>query len=198
MKIFKNRISAVLSLLLALGAAAVMAGCSGGSADVSPSDVSGQADVSSQTESTEVPVDKALEIRVGDKTDDEVFLLRYVWNGEEFASEDSFQKIMMTRYMPEGNHAPTAAEDDVISFAFSKDVEAPSEIKLTQMGNTVRADTGLPYDTLEPELTDDGEGTYSFPIHFRGFKMYYYYLDCQWANGDELHCGFALEKEGSF
>lgn len=193
-----KNMAALLACLFAMWLLFLLPGCSGTTETASPSDLSGTEPSASEEELLPVPVDRVLEVRIGEETDEEVFLLQYKWDGEEYATEDSFQKMMMIRYMPEGQHAPTANDEDVISFVFSKGVETPVEVKLMQLGNTVRSNTGIPYDTLEPELLFDGSQTYSFSVSFRDFKMYYYYLDCTWENGNEIHYGFAIEKAGSF
>ena len=63
--------------------------------------------------------------------------MSYNWYGEEYVSVDSFHKIMMTNYSPEGNYAPGASESDKVSFVFAPQEGAPSVIRLTQYANTV-------------------------------------------------------------
>ena len=169
-------------------------GCSltGGKADTDTSLESTA--VSSQEEVRHVDATEVLEVQINGQKNDEVFWLQYTWYGEEYSSVDSFHKIMMTNYSPKGNSAPGASESDKVSFIFNKQEEAPDVIKLTQYANTVRADSGLPYDVLELKLTNDGHNVYSFHIQYRDYKMYYYLLECEWTNGNKLQCAFALEK----
>ncbi len=189
MKIRKNTAAAMLAIGLA--ASCAFSGCTpakGGTGEVSPGDA-----VSSQQEVEPVDVSEAVEIQINGEKINDVWLLQYNWYGEEFVSEDSLNKIMMTTYSPEGSHAPAASEGDTVSFVMAASEQNPSEVRLTQYGNTIRLNTGRPYDTLEPELANDGGSTYSFCIEFRKLKMYYYVLDCKWANGNSVQCAFAVE-----
>ena len=121
-------------------------------------------------------------------------MLKYNWYGGEFVSDDSFNKMMMDKYASEGCYAPFAKQEAELSFVFAPSEGIPSVIKLTQYANTVRANSGIPYDTLEPEMTKKDDSTYSFHIDFREFKMYYYLLECEWPNGNKAQYAFAVEK----
>lgn len=168
------------------------AGCTSDKASVaSPSDV-----VSSREEEVVITTEASDAVSVminGEKVDD-VFLLQYNWYGKDFVSEDSLNKIMMDNYAPKGNSAPTAANNSEISFVFDSLEGLPSVVKLTQYANTVRANSGLPYDTADIELVKNEDNNFCFTLDYRKFKMFYYQLECEWENGNNAKYAFAVEK----
>lgn len=180
----------VIILSLCLSAALVLSGCGGkNSPAVTPSDVA-----SSHEKRKPAAPAEAVEVCVDGEQNDEVFLLQYNWYGSQFVSDDSFNKIMMDKYASEGCHAPYVRQEAELSFVFGSSEEIPSVMKLTQYANTVRANSGIPYDTLEPELARKDDSTYGFTVDFREFKMYYYLLECEWQNGNQAQYAFAVEK----
>ena len=186
------------AVLLSAGIAlAAFSACSGKSGSVSsPSDK--QDTAGSEEKTAHIGAGEAIRLLVAGKEDGEFFLLRSDWHGEEFDSEDSLQKLMMARYSPSDIHAPTAADGDTVSIVFDPSEPSPSEVSLTQIANTVRANTGIPYSEQEPELLNDGGYTYSFEVGFGEFDMFYYLLECRWTDGNSATFCFALEKEGSY
>lgn len=190
-----NKTRAAVFLSASIMILSLISGCSG-SGRVTHTDVSSESIVvSSQEEVQHTDAKESVEIQVNGEKIDEVFWMLYNWYGEEYVSVDSFHKIMMTNYSPEGNYAPGASESDKVSFVFAPQEGAPSVIRLTQYANTVRSDSGIPYDVSGLELTKEDDDTYSFNIQYRNFKMYYYLLECEWTNGNQIQCAFALERQ---
>ncbi len=150
--------------------------------------------VSSEEETQHVDAEKAVEIRLDQVPDDEVFLMAYNWYGKTYASKDSLNKTMLDQYSPRFHHAPRVPQETAVSFVIDSSESLPDIIRLTQHANTVRTDTGMPFDTQEIELTKEGDHSYCFNIDFRGFKMYYYLLECEWENGNLIKVAFAVEK----
>lgn len=182
-------------MILLMAAFLSVTGCSdaGGKAADDSSSSDTQA-VSSQEEISGVEAEDAVAVLIdGEKTED-VFLLQYYWYGISYDPGDSLNKTMMDRYAPKDCHAPGAVSGSRLSFVFDMSEEPPSSVKLTQYANTVRADSGIPYDTQEPELEQQDGNTYSATVNFRGFRMYYYLLECEWSNGNRLKAAFAVEK----
>ena len=141
-----------------------------------------------------VEASEAVSVLINGEKVDEVFMLQYNWYGKEFVAEDSFNKIMMDSYAPAGKRAPYAKNESEVSFAFVSSEEIPSDMKVTQYANTVRANSGIPYDTVEIELISNEDGTFGFAIDYRRFSMYYYILECEWENGNSAKFAFAVEK----
>ena len=167
-------------------------GCSSQKPPVaSPSDA-----VSSEVEEkiTHVEASQAVSVLINGEKVDEVFMLQYNWYDNEFVAEDSFNKIMMDNYAPAGKRAPYAKNESELAFAFASSEGIPSVIKVTQYANTVRANSGIPFDTVEVELISNEDGTFSFTLDYRRFRMYYYLLECEWENGNSAKYAFAVEK----
>ena len=141
---------------------------------VSPSDTA----VSSQEqeEITRIKASEAVSVSIDGEKVEEVFLLAYNWYGEEFVSEDSFHKIMMDHYAPQGQRAPFAPDNAKITFRFD------------------RSDSGLPYDNVDIQPEEGTDSEIGFVLSYRRFKMYYYLLECEWENGNTAKYGFAVEK----
>ena len=188
-----------LAVLLALCGLIGVSGCSSDVAPdkkpVTPSDL--VSDVSSREEATRISVEEAVSIRLDGEDDSEVFLLSCSWYGEEFRSEDSLNKMMMMKYITEGSHAPYAANHCVVTIEPDASEGDLMFMRLTQIANTVRVDSGLPYTAEEIDLALGEDGTRSFEVSFRDYQMYYYELDCQWKNGNAARYVFALEKNGN-
>lgn len=167
-------------------------GCSDNKSETAPSSeaVLSQPDENDPT----VSASEAVGILIDGEKISEYFMIQYNWYGEEFVSDDSFHKIMMDHYAPKGNYAPYAKLDAEISFAFDPEEGVPSDIKLTQYANTVRSDSGLPYDTREINLDSNENGILSFKVNYRYFKMFYYLLECKWENGNTAKYAFAVEN----
>lgn len=167
------------------------AGC-GFSDAVSPSDA-----LSSPISSDPVVTGNALEAAEilvdGAKTED-VFLLGSHWYGVSYQSEDSLNKLMMMKYSDKDSVIPQARDGARIRFVFAEPEGSPEELTVTQQGNTLQANTGIPYDIKEVELTEDGSGGYYFDIDFGSFSMYYYVATCRWSNGNTAEYAFALER----
>ena len=159
---------------------------------VSPSDTA----VSSQEqeEITRIKASEAVSVSIDGEKVEEVFLLAYNWYGEEFVSEDSFHKIMMDHYAPQGQRAPFAPDNAKITFRFDKSEGKPSSVRLTQYANTVRSDSGLPYDNVDIQPEEGTDSETGFVLSYRRFKMYYYLLECEWENGNTAKYRFAVEK----
>jgi len=181
------------ALLVSVGMLTVyLCGCTSQKTSVaSPSDA-----VSSEVEEPvkHVEASEAVSVLINGEKVDEVFMLQYNWYGKEFVAEDSFNKIMMDSYAPAGKRAPYAKNESEVSFAFVSSEEIPSDMKVTQYANTVRANSGIPYDTVEIELISNEDGTFGFAIDYRRFSMYYYILECEWENGNSAKFAFAVEK----
>ena len=181
------------ALLVSVGMLTVyLYGCTSQKTSVaSPSDA-----VSSEVEEPvkHVEASEAVSVLINGEKVDEVFMLQYNWYGKEFVAEDSFNKIMMDSYAPAGKRAPYAKNESEVSFAFVSSEEIPSDVKVTQYANTVRANSGIPYDTVEIELISNEDGTFGFAIDYRRFSMYYYILECEWENGNSAKFAFAVEK----
>ena len=124
----------------------------------------------------------------------EIFLLQYNWYGKEFVSEDSLNKTMMLHYVSKDTRAPYAKDNAEIRISFDEAEGVPSSFRLTQYANTVRANSGLPFDTAEIELTAVADRTFAFTLDYRKYKMYYYLLECEWENGNAAQYAFAVEK----
>ncbi len=123
---------------------------------VSPSDA-----VSRPASSEAVPatgVSEAVEILVdGEKTED-VFLLSSSWYGVSYQNEDSLNKLMMMKYAAKDSVIPQARNGARVNIRFAASEGVPEELTVTQQGNTVQANTGIPYDIRENELTRDEDG----------------------------------------
>lgn len=178
---------------LAIVLTSVVTGCK---ADNSSSVSPGDALPSSVVEVSRIDVTDEIGICFDHEKNDEIFILEYKWYGEEFVSDDSLNKTMLDHYAPRLHHAPRVDQDTVISVVFEPSEKLPSAINLTQYGNTVRSDSGLPYDTIAIELVNEDEDpfAYSFRLDYRNLKMYYYLLECQWENGNMIKIAFAVEK----
>ncbi len=124
----------------------------------------------------------------------EIFLLQYNWYGKEFVSEDSLNKTMMLHYVSKDTRAPYAKDNAEIRISFDEAEGVPSSFRLTQYANTVRANSGLPFDTAEIELTAVADRTFAFTLDYRKYGMYYYLLECEWENGNAAQYAFAVEK----
>ena len=187
-----QRSAAALAVLFCL----LLASC--GAPSVKEPAPASPSDLSSRVEEKAPPIsaDEAVKVLVDGEPVSEVFLLKYDWNGESFESEDSLNKIMMAHYALEGSLAPAAGDGSEITFELAASEGIPSSVSLTQSGNTVRANTGLPYDNTEIELTARDDFTYSFTLQYRKLRMYYYQLDCRWENGNTASYVFAVEKYG--
>ena len=182
---------AALPLSAAMLLCVVLSGCAPGQKNggsVTPSDAA-----VSDAEPLRVGVGQAVEISVDGQKHPEVFLMQYNWYGEEFDAKDSLNKTMMEQYVSEEKHAPFAVQKAPVSITFAPSEGIPSQMTLTQYGNTVLASSALGYDTLEPELEQTDGNTFSFKIDFRSFKMYYYLLICEWENGNKAQYAFAVE-----
>lgn len=181
------------ALLLAAGMLTVsLPGCSPAQPSVaSPSDfASSEADVAENR----ADASDAVSVMVEGQQDTEVFLLSYNWYGEEFVSKDSLNKLMMENYAPEGKNAPYVPDGAALSFSFVETEELPTVMKLTQYANTVRANSGIPYEAFDIELSSDENGEYGFTLDYRTYRMYYYILRCEWQNGNAAEYAFAVEK----
>ena len=186
------------TLLLSIGmiTALTLTGCAGDQKPtVTPSDTQvSDVQVSSVEEIKHIDVTEAVQICIDHELNEEIFILEYNWYGSKFVSDDSLNKTMLDHYAPKYHYAPRVAQGASLSFVCNPAEELPDVIKLTQYGNTVRADSGLPYDTNDIELVKEGENTYRFTLDYRSFKMYYYLLQCEWQNGNTLKIAFAVEK----
>ena len=183
----------LLGWLLAGACCLMTAGCGLRDA-VSPSDA-----VSRPASSEAVPatgVSEAVEILVdGEKTED-VFLLSSSWYGVSYQNEDSLNKLMMMKYAAKDSAIPQARNGARVNIRFAASEGVPEELTVTQQGNTVQANTGIPYDIRENELTRDEDGYY-FDIDFGTFTMYYYVAACRWSNGNTAEYAFALERSAA-
>jgi hypothetical protein len=182
--------------LLALFIGICCPGCAPGPAPetetVTPADVS--AIVSSEEEIVHIGADEAVRVLLDGEEHGEIFLLASRWYGEEFESEDSLNKRMMMSYSAEGSHAPYALNGCEVALVFDSAEGTPSSVRLTQIANTVRSNTGMSYKTEEIVLSDREDGGYSFELNFRDYRMYYFELECGWENGNTARYVFALEK----
>ena len=91
---------------------------------------------------------------------------------------------------------PQARNGARVNIRFAASEGVPEELTVTQQGNTVQANTGIPYDIRENELTRDEDGYY-FDIDFGTFTMYYYVAACRWSNGNTAEYAFALERSAA-
>ncbi len=187
----KNQCKRFLELLVAGACVLAAAGC-GIASVVSPSDAASEAVSSAFVPA--VKAEEAAEILVdGEKTKD-IFLLASSWYGVSYQNEDSLNKLMMMKYSDKDSVIPQARDGAKVSFVFADSEGTPEELTVTQQGNTVQANTGIPYDIKDVELTEDGSGEYSFDIDFGKFSMYYYVAECRWSNGNTAQYAFALER----
>ena len=104
------------------------------------------------------------------------------------------QTAMMLHYVSKDTRAPYAKDNAEIRISFDEAEGVPSSFRLTQYANTVRANSGLPFDTAEIELTAVADRTFAFTLDYRKYKMYYYLLECEWENGNAAQYAFAVEK----
>lgn len=183
----------ILMICMILCAVLLLNSCGGSSADeVSKSDA---AEVSSEVSSAiQVTAENAVTVNVGEQKLEDCFLLKSMWDGEEFENKSSLNRLMIEKYMSEDSIVPKAADKSIIRFAFAGN-DKPVSVKLTQQANTFVANTGIPYKIEEIELQQDESGEYYFEIDFASFTMYYYQLDCEWSNGNWAQYVFALEKD---
>ena len=181
------------ALLISIGIITALTG-TGCAEEPEPTVTPSEIQVSSVEEIKHIDVTEAVKISIDQEADVEIFILEYNWYGSEFISDDSLNKTMLDHYAPKYHYAPRVPQGAALSFVFDPSEELPDVIKLTQYGNTVRADSGLPYDTNEIELLNEGDNTYRFILDYRSFKMYYYLLECDWQNGNKLKIAFAVEK----
>ena len=169
----------------------VMAGC-GMSGAVSPSDTS-RPPVSSEAPVV-VNALEAAEILVDGEKNPDVFLLGSDWYGVSYQNKDSLNKIMMMKYSGDDSVIPQARDGAKVSLLFASPEGMPEEVTVTRQGNTVKANTGIPYDINETELSRDGQSGYCFAMDFGEFSMYYFVVDCRWSNGNTAEYAFALER----
>lgn len=187
----RNQCKRLLALLLAVMCVLTAAGCSL-SAPVTPSDAVSRP-VSSEP-AVLVNALEAVEITADGVKMEDVFLLESNWYGASYQSEDSLNKLMMMKYSAENSVIPQASDGSRVNMMFAVSEGMPEELTVTQQGNTVRANTGIPYDINEVGLTDNGEGGCYFDIAFGNFTMYYYVAECRWSNGNTAKYAFALER----
>ena len=150
--------------------------------------------ISSEEEVKHVEAGQAVKISVDGEEIAPVFLLSYNWYGEEYTSEDTLTKIMMDHYAPEGQYASPVWGGKELIISFDAVEGVPSEMKLTQYANTVRANSGLPFDVVEEEPLIVNENTFSVVVNYRTYRMFYYLLECAWSNGNTAKYAFAVEK----
>ena len=163
--------------------------------EVSPSDVPPEG--ASSSISSEVVVHasalEATEILVDGVKMEDVFLLESHWYGVSYQNEDSLNKLMMMKYSDKDSVTPQARNGARLRLVFAASEGTPEKMTVTQQGNTLQANTGIPYDIRDVELTEDDSG-YSFDIDFGAFSMYYYLVSCRWSNGNAAEYAFALER----
>ena len=193
MKPYSLRIRTVVVLFASVCLLAASTACGGKEKNtnaVSPADT-----LSSQEQTVRrVNVDEAFTVTADGNEVGEIFLLQYNWYGKEFVSEDSLNKTMMLHYVSKDTRAPYAKDNAEIRISFDEAEGVPSSFRLTQYANTVRANSGLPFDTAEIELTAVADRTFAFTLDYRKYGMYYYLLECEWENGNAAQYAFAVEK----
>lgn len=179
-------IACVLILLMGL----TLAGCSGEkNENVSQTDKVSSA-VSSEESFT---AEEAVEIYVGENLLEDVFLMKSSWNGKEYDSGSTLNRLMIEKYLADDSLITQAADKSILTFKFAGDVN-PKFVTLTQQGNTFMSDTGMPYKIEPMQLNVNDNGDYQFEIQFGSLKLYYYQLDCAWSNGNSVQYTFALKK----
>lgn len=140
-----------------------------------------------------ISAENAVEIYVDETKLEDCFLLQSNWNGEEYQNENSLNQLMMVEYMSSDSVIPQAKNKAIVTFKFAGE-ENPESVKLTQQANTFMANTGIPYDIVELELSQNEDDDYYFQVSFSGYSMYYYTLDCEWSDGNTAQYAFALER----
>ena len=143
---------------------------------------------------THAEASEAMQVLVdGDRIRD-LFVMKGNWYGEMYENENSLNMQMMAAYSNPDSDAPQAADGARVRLVFDAVEGMPAEIRLTQQGNTVRANTGLPFDVQEIEPEWPEEGGCAFTVSFGKMRMYYYLAECRWDNGNSASYAFALEK----
>lgn len=175
-------------LILSIGLALV--GCNGEKAE----NVSQTDKVSSAVSSEEsFTAEEAVEIYVGENLIEDVFLMKSNWDGEEYNSGNTLNRLMIEKYLADDSLIPQATNKSILTFKFAGDVN-PTSVTLTQQGNTFMSDTGMSYKIEPMQLNLNDNGDYQFEIQFGSLKLYYYQLDCTWSNGNSSQYTFALKK----
>lgn len=180
----------VIACVLALSMVLTLVGCGGqNDADVSETDKASSAVSSEQSFTAE----EAVAIYVGETEIRDVFLMKSSWDGEEYDSGYTLNRLMIEKYLSDDSLMPQAENKSILTFKFAGDVN-PNSVMLIQQGNTFMSDTGMPYEIEPMQLNVTDSGDYQFEIQFGSLKMYYYQLECTWSNGNSAEYTFAVKK----
>ena len=191
MKFNLRAVGIVAIALIASLTLAMFSGCGNKDNNVSGSDV--KTNAPTEPSLKQLGPEVSVEAYVGETKVEDFFLLSYTWNGESYKSDDSLNKTMMMKYISDDSAAPHSANGTEITFKF-KWPDQLKTVRLSQIANTFKASSKIPFDIDDLQLTKQDNGDRSFKVDFEKYDMYYYKIYCEWEGGFTAEYAFALVK----
>lgn len=135
--------------------------------------------------------EEAVVVFIGQARLEDFFLLRSEWYGESYENPSSLNRLMMEKYALNEEAVLVVPNRESVNIEFK---EAPEKIIVTRYGNTISANSGIPYDITDVEIGEIIDNKCSFIVNYNKFKMLYYTIECSWSNGNSAEYCFAVRK----